>query len=71
MTVREQGREPFAEKVKSGRNSVFTGRRALIIGGSGGIGRAISWNGRPGASLFIQAETVPSSNPSWRKSGKG
>jgi len=55
MTVREQGREPFAEKVKSGRNSVFTGRRALIIGGSGGIGRAISLElAARGASLFIQ-----------------
>ncbi len=55
MTSKEQGRESFAERRNSGLNSVFAGRRALVVGGSGGIGRAISLElAARGASLFIQ-----------------
>lgn len=47
-------------KPKSGRISVFSGRRALVIGGSGGIGRAISLElAARGAEILIQGRSRP------------
>lgn len=42
MIPKEQDRGPSEKKSNIRRVSVFSGRRALIIGGSGGIGRALS-----------------------------
>ncbi len=41
MVSKEQGRGGSRKNPNSRRDSVFAGRRALVIGGSGGIGRAI------------------------------
>lgn len=47
----EQHRTPSAES----RDSIFTGKRALVVGGSGGIGRWLSKNlAERGASVFFQ-----------------
>jgi NAD(P)-dependent dehydrogenase (short-subunit alcohol dehydrogenase family) len=58
MTSKEQGRESSGGRGNSGHNSVFAGRRALVVGGSGGIGRAISLElAARGARLFIQGRS--------------
>jgi len=58
MEPRKQADIEKGRTVVARRDSVLRGRRALVVGGSGGIGRAVSLDlAARGASLFIHGRT--------------
>jgi len=58
MEQAEQARAGFEKMAEDKKRSVFAGRRALVIGGSGGIGASISMGlASRGASLLVHGLT--------------